>query len=93
MPTRCMPPRPLQPLCTNALVADEDRKTRRSLQKRLVTRIKHLRTEREAEVFIEERLKITQEEERTTEEVVNRLHRLFAESDLGFKVKELTTLK
>ena len=93
-------PRALQPLSTSGTTNSDNisniinsnkmielKRCRKSLSKRLVNSVNHLRNELEAEVFIEQ-LRISREEEMATQEVVNKINQLFAENDLGgFKVK------
>ena len=93
MPHIQMPMRPLSINANNGnggnnkmTSLEEKNKCRKSLSKRLITRIKHLQNEREAEVFIDERLRLSHDEELTTDEVVRKIHQLFAERN-GFKVR------
>ena len=69
--------------CRSSVLPDERARFRKTLSKRLITRIKHLRNEKEAEFFIEENLKLSREEEQMTQEVVNTIHKLFFENYLG----------
>ena len=67
---------------------EKSKYVRRSLAKRLITRIKHLQNELETEVFIEEQLRISPEEEQMMNEVVGKIDHLFAANNPGgFKVR------
>ena len=85
-------PRTVQPVTTYSKMvspaAEDKSKYRRSLAKRLITRIKHLQNELETEVFIEEQLRISPEEEQMMNEVVGKIDHLFAANNPGgFKVR------
>ena len=93
MPQVSSYPRTVQPVTTyskmvSPAAAEDKSKYRRSLAKRLITRIKHLQNEPETEVFIEEQLRISPEEEQMMNEVVGKIDHLFAANNPGgFKVR------